>query len=177
MEATSTAGRQGGTGAATFIDLRRDGGELYLPDRIEQALADELQAVRSELPDGEIGIVFVFVETLRTLASIDDSSTLLEFERRWDDAVEMALRLVDKRAHWNVCVYELADLIRLDDPVGTIVELSHSHRELWCARRGNLESGLAGAAAALHRMRPPGTANIKWRQYIDSIVETVSFAA
>ena len=173
--ATSTAGRRGGSGAATFIDLRRDEAELYLPDRIEQALADELRAVRSELPDGEIGIVFA--ETSRALASIDEPSTLLEFECRWDDAVAKALRQVGQRARWNVCVYEVADLRRLDDPVGTVVELCHSHHELWYAHRGNLESGLAGATTALHTMRPPGTANSKWRTYIDGIVETVGFAA
>lgn len=173
--ASSTAGRRGGSGAATFIDLRRNEAGPYVPDRIEQALAAELQAARRELPDSELGIVFA--ETSRALASIDDPSTLLEFECRWDDAVAVALRQVGQRARWNVCVYEAGDLRRLDDPVGTVVQLCHSHHEMWYAHRGNLESGLAGATAALHSMRPRDTAISTWHTHIDAIVETVGFAA
>lgn len=173
--ATSTAGRQGGRGAAAFIDLHHDEAVSYLPRSIESALADELRAVRSELPDGEIGIVFA--EASRAFASINEPSILLEFERRWDDAVAKALRLVDQRARWNVCVYEVADLLRLGDPVSIIVELCHSHHDLWYSGRGNLKSGLAGATAALHKMRPPGTAISKWQLYVDGIVDTVGFAA
>ncbi|MEP7204510.1 MAG: hypothetical protein ABI894_18000, partial [Ilumatobacteraceae bacterium] len=62
-------------------------------------------------------------------------------------------------------------------PSQAIVDLCHSHHELWHARGNRIETGLAGVTAVLHRMRPTGTAISRWRQHVDIIVETAGFAA
>lgn len=172
--ATSVTARRAGRGAAMFIDIRRNESEPYHPDRIEHALADELQSVQNKLPGGDIGMVFA--ETSHALASLDDPSILLEFERRWDDVVDKALKLVEQRARWNVCVYDLADLLRFNDPPQAIVDLCHSHHEMWHTHGDRLETGIAGATAVLHEMRPPGTTVTQWRQHVNSVVETMRFA-
>ena len=102
-----------------------------------------------------------------------DPGVLLDFERRWGDTVATAVRARGARAAWNVCVYDLADVRRTDDPIATTLDLARTHDEVWWCRNRRLSTGRPALAGVLRGLMPPSTPATARKATIDSLVATL----
>lgn len=162
--------------AATHrIDLRRDNDRAYRPDAIAESLHRELRAIAGDLTGRRLG--FVFPETSTVMTSIDDPGTILDFERGWGEVVARAAADVGGHAEWNICVYDLAALRGLDDPVNATVQLIQNHDTVWSAGRNHRAAGGVAAEHVLGRLRPAGTDPDDWGLHVRQLVDTLELAA
>jgi len=161
--------------AAHRIDLRRNSPGDYRPDEIEQALRSELASLTHGTPGLRLGLVFP--ETSKVMTSIDDPSTVLEFERGWGDVVSRAAADTGSHASWNVCVYDIAALRGLDEPVQSTLDLFRNHDTVWSAGRDRSSTGRTAAMHVLERLRPVGTDPRTWSDRVQELADTLDLAA
>lgn len=161
--------------AAHRIDLRRDGERGYRPDEIERSLRTELTALGDRVAGRRLGLVFP--ETSKVMTSIDDPGTLLEFERGWGDVVTRAAAHAGGHATWNVCVYEIAALRSLAQPVLATLDLIRNHEAVWSAGRNRRATGRAAAVHLLERLRPAGADPEAWSAHVQELADTLELAA
>jgi transcriptional regulator with XRE-family HTH domain len=161
--------------AAHRIDLRRDTGREYRPADIARSLHRELTAIANEVDGRRLGLVFP--ETSEVMASLDDPSTILDFERGWGDEVARATEAAGGHAVWNVCIYDIGALRGLDQPVDATLELIRNHDTIWSAGRSHHAAGAAAASHVLQRLRPAGTGTSDWSAHVRQLVESLDLAA
>lgn len=161
--------------AAHRIDLRRNNPRDYRPDEIEQALRSELTSLSQVMTGMRLGLVFP--ETSKVMTSIDDPSTVLEFERGWGDVVSRAAADTGSHASWNVCVYDIAALRGLDESVHATLDLIRNHDAVWSAGRSRSSTGRAAALHVLERLRPAGTDPATWSERVQELADTLDLVA
>ena len=133
------------------IDLHRQRGAVYEHTQIAESLGRELQTIQSMIEGRDVG--FLFGEISEVMSHLDHPEVILAFERQWAAVVGSAADAVGAHARWNVCVYDLDALRRLDDPIRSIVELIEGPDAIWTARGRVLATGVPAAQRVLRRLR------------------------
>ena len=119
------------------ISLRRKKSRQYKPADIAQALNDELQNLRVKIANQTLGLIFS--ETSEAMTEYDNPQAVLKFEHQWADVVDKATEAAGAQSVFNVCVYKIADLKTLDDPMKAFDELVEVHDEIWTYTDSKLE--------------------------------------
>ena len=152
------------------IHLRRYGSGGYDPTAIAAALNRELAALCAEKPEETIGLVFA--DTSEVMASLDDPTPLIDFEREWADVAAGAAWSAGTHAIWNVCVYQVGALRDLAHPVATSLDLISHHDDVWVSTGCRFVHGRAGRLRMLHHMKPSGTAASVWRRTTSQLLDS-----
>ncbi len=158
-----------------LIDLRRDRRQRYEHGAIEESLRAELALLQPSVRGEQLGLIFA--ETSDVMSSLVDPTPVLSFEERWSDVVTGAADDLGAHAAWNVCVYEMAALSALGDPLAATMHLMRTHDTLWSGRGADTAVGATAARRILRELRPAGSSPGVWRQAVEELITELPCAA
>jgi hypothetical protein len=115
-------------------------------------------------------IGLVFSEMSEVMAKIDNPSVVISFEDSWATVVANAAAKVGAHAEWNVCVYEIAALRALPDPVAAAVSLVRTHDTVLDFHQDRIGVGQRGVRQIVTHLRPANHTVRSWRATTDRIV-------
>lgn len=161
--------------ASHAIQLRTRTNRRYEPTKVAASLDRELRRLAPAIEGANVG--FVFGEMSDVMTKLDDPSSVIAFEDTWATVTTNAAAHVGARAQWNVCVYEIAAIQALADPVAASLSLMRTHDIVLASRNDHLISGLAGVRQIAVQLRPPTQSAKAWRTTVDHIVGEVRRAS
>lgn len=129
------------------IELRRGAPGQYDAIEIDRSLRAGLTSIRDQVRGHEIGLVFA--DTSKVMTSVARPADVTDLEHHWHGIVSAAAADAGAQAGWNVCVYAIGDLRRLDDPVTVAEELLDTHDTVWVSESRRTLAG----PAAVRRLR------------------------
>jgi transcriptional regulator with XRE-family HTH domain len=150
------------------VQLRTNLKRPYQPTSIAASLNRELKRLAPVIDGATVGLVFA--EMSEVMATLKDPSSVIAFEDSWARVVANAAARVGARAEWNVCVYEIAALRALPDPVGAAVSLMRTHDTVLAIHNDRMVSGHSGVRRIVSELRPPTESVRVWRATTDRVI-------
>jgi len=126
---------------------------------VAMAIEEELLGLGTTIEGRRLGMVFS-ESTILT----ETTDAILEVEHDWSRMVSNAVWTAGAHPAWNVCVYELATIQQMTDPLAACLELIHTHDAVWTARDNALETKDGGQFRLLQHLRPAGMGRRQWRE-------------
>jgi len=157
------------------INLHRDINNAYKPKAIAASLSNELSRHQANILGSDVGIVFD--ETSSQMSHVNNPMSIVEFEHDWKQVVSDATQAVGAYAAWNICVYRIDNLLRLNNPAEVAQDLLRSHDNVWSARNKSITTGDTAAKRLLTLMRPTNVSAKRWSAHINTFVQELQLSA
>lgn len=157
------------------IRLHRDTKHAYKPKAISNSLNFELKRHKQSVAGKQVGLIFDEISSL--LSSVSNPLSIVAFEHDWADVVTSATDAVGAFASHNVCVYNIHNLLDLEDPTKVALELLRTHTDVWSARKKTISQGPTAAMRLLSLVRPSDISTKNWNQYSNSLISDLQLSA
>lgn len=147
-------------GRHEHLSLHAGDASAFDAQAVALAIEEELLGLGTTIEGRRLAMVFSEPESI--LAEATDA--ILAVEHDWSRMVSNAVWTAGAHPAWNVCVYELAAIQQMTDPLAACLDLIRTHDAVWTARGDALETQDGGQFRLLQHLRPAGMARRQWHE-------------